>query len=79
MNKKIPTVIDLENTKDNQDQLKLLDMLAPLIEAMPSTDLIKSLNPKQNILVRMNTFIWGYLNQLVALSAKKISITTTIC
>ena len=77
MNKEIPTIIDLENTKDNQEQHRLLDMLVPLIEAMPSIDLIKSLNPKQNILVRMNTFIWGYLNQLVTLSAKKISIATT--
>jgi len=77
MDEEIPTIIDLENTKDNQEQLKLLDMLVPLIKAMPSTYLIKSLNPVQKVLVRMNTFIWGYLNQLVSLSAKKISIATT--
>jgi len=75
MNKKIPTVIDLENTKDNQDQLKLLDLLAPLVETMTSRSLITALNSRDKLDLELNSFVWGYLNSLTFNHAEKCSIS----
>ena len=75
MNKKIPTVINLENTKDNQDQLKLLDLLAPLVETMTSRSLITALNSRDKLDLRLNSFVWGYLNSLTFGNAEKCSIS----
>ena len=76
MNKEIPTILDLGNTKDNQEQLRLLDLLTPLVETMTSRVLITSLNSKDKLDLRTNSFVWGYLNNLTFFSAKKISIST---
>ena len=46
MNKKIPTVIDLENTKDNQDQL--INFLDNSYLKKSINLVIKNLNPKFN-------------------------------
>ena len=75
MKKKIPTIIDLENSKDNQDQLKLLDLLAPLVETMTSRSLITHLNSRDKLDLRLNSFVWGYLNSLTFGNAEKCSIS----
>jgi len=75
MNKKIPTVIDLENTKDDQDQLKLLKLLAPLVETMTSRSLITALNSRDKLDLELNSFVWGYLNSLTFGNAEKCSIS----
>ena len=76
MNKKIPTILDLENTKDNQDQLKLLDLLAPLVETMTSRSLITVLKSRDKLDLRLNSFVWGYLNGLAYGHAERCSIST---
>ena len=70
-------LIDLGNKKDNREQIQLIDLLAPLIKLMTSRILIKGLNDKQKLDIRIDTFIWGYLNNLTHSNAKKISISTT--
>ena len=75
MEKEGPTILDLENTKDNQDQLKLLDLLAPLVETMTSRSLITALNSRDKLDLRLNSFVWGYLNSLAFGHAERCSIS----
>ena len=75
MEKEGPTILDLENTKDNQDQLKLLGLLAPLVETMTSRILITALNSRDKLDLRLNSFVWGYLNSLTFGHAEKCSIS----
>jgi hypothetical protein len=75
MEKEGPTILDLENTKDNQDQLKLLDLLAPLVKTMTSRALITSLNSTDKLDLRLNSFVWGYLNSLAFGHAERCSIS----
>jgi len=76
MSEEIPVLIDLGNKKDNQDQVQLISLVAPLIESMTSRILIKDLSYKQKLNIRMHAFIWGYLNNLTYSNAKKIAIST---
>tara|TARA_Y100000294_G_scaffold119326_1_gene110806 strand:- start:33 stop:536 length:504 start_codon:yes stop_codon:yes gene_type:complete len=68
---------ELKDTQDTKYITKLITLLAPLTDTIPILVIIKNLTKKQKKLIRNNVFIWGYLNNLTMLNAKKLSIQTT--
>ena len=68
---------ELKDTQDTKYITKLITLLAPLTDTIPILIIIKYLTEKQKKLIRNNVFIWGYLNNLTMLNAKKLSIPTT--
>ena len=68
---------ELKDTQDTKYITKLLILLAPLTDTMAILVVVRTLSKKQKFLIRNSAFIWGYLNTLAAINAKKISIPIT--
>ena len=68
-------ISELKDSQDTKHITNLLKLLAPLTDTMPILLVVKGLSKNQKFLIRNSAFIWGYLNTLTTLNAKKLSIS----